>query len=167
MSSKASTPSPKPKDSKISQPEEIVGTAPAPMKLAAVVAIIEGAVAIGYGAYFAITQARMGVDETLVESDTAAFAFVGLGTALFILAVFGPMIYGAVNILRGRTWGRSLMVFINVLLLGISIYMFTGGATTLGAVTLLAGLLVLGCALHPASTSWASAEFDARRARQS
>ena len=144
----------------------VVGTVPAPMKVAAIVAILEGVVAIAGGVYFAITQAQMGTDETLVESDTPAFAFVGVGTAIFVLLVFGPMLAGAVGILRGHTWGRSLIVFLNVLLLGISVYMFSGGATTLGVITLFAGLLALGCALHPASTSWATASFDERRARQ-
>lgn len=136
------------------------------MKLSAVVAAIEALAAIGYGIYFAVTQARTGTDETLVESETAAFAFVGVGTALFILAAFGPMLYGAINILRGGQWGRSIIIFINVLLAGISIYMFRGGAPQLGAVTLLAAAIAIGCAAHPASTDWATANFDKRRARQ-
>lgn len=139
--------------------------APAPMKVAAAVAILEGIVAIGYGIFIAVNQARSGTDETLVESDTAAFAFVGIGTALFILATFGPMVYGAVNILRGRQWGRSIIVFINALLLGIAFYMFSGGAVALGAATLLAALIALGCSFHPASTDWATANFNARRAQ--
>ena len=108
----------------------------------------------------------MGADEALVESDTAAFAFVGVGTALFILAAFGPMVYGAINILRGGQWGRSIIVFINALLLGIAFFMFSGGAVALGVTTLIAALLALGCALHPASTDWATSNFDKRRARQ-
>lgn len=141
-------------------------SAPAPMKLAAIVAIIQGAIAVGYGAYFAVTQARAGANDELVESDTAAFAFVGVGTFVFILLAFGPMIYGGVNILRGNQWGRSIIVFINALLLGISFFMFSGGAIALGAVTLLSGLLALGCSLHPASIDWATSNFNKRRARQ-
>lgn len=140
--------------------------APAPMRFGATVAALQAVVAIGYGIYFAVTQARMGTDEQLVESDSAAFAFVGVGTALFILAAFGPMLYGAVNILRGNQWGRSIIIFINVLLLGVSFYMFTGGAIPLGAVTLLSAALTLGCAFHPASTQWATSNFNKRRARQ-
>lgn len=141
-------------------------SAPAPMKLAATVAILEGIAAIGYGISIAVNQARAGTDDKLVESETAAFAFVGVGTALFLLAAFGPMIYGAVNILRGNQWGRSIIVFMNVLLLGIAFYMFSGQATALGAMTLLAALITLGCSLHPASTAWATRNFNARRARQ-
>lgn len=162
MTSNASTPESKPTSTDL----PAAGTVPGPMKLAAIVAIIESLVAIGAGIYFAIAQAQMGTDEALVESDTPAFAFVGVGTAIFILLVFGPMLAGAVGILRGHTWGRSLIVFLNVLLLGISVYMFSGGATTFGVVTLFAGLVTLGCALHPASTGWATARFDERRARQ-
>lgn len=157
----SSTPSPQ------ETPDTLAPTsAPAPMKMSATVAIVEGVAAIGYGIYFAITQARMGADEALVESDTAAFAFVGVGTALFILAAFGPMLYGAINILRGGQWGRSIIVFINVLLLGITFFMFSGGAVALGVTTLIAAMLALGCALHPASTDWATSNFDKRRARQ-
>ena len=53
----------------------------------------------------------------------------------------------------------------NVLLLGIAFYMFLGGATLLGTVTLLAAAITLVCALHPVSTEWATAAFDARRGK--
>ena len=137
--------------------------APAPMKAAAVMAVLEGIVAIGYGIYLAVKQVTTGADESLVQSDTSAFALVGVGTALFILFTFGPMAFGGVNILRGNQWGRSIIVFMNVLLLGIAFYMFLGGATLLGAITLLTAAITLVCALHPASTDWATAAFDARR----
>lgn len=139
--------------------------APAPMKAAAVMAVLEGIVAIGYGIYLAFAQVTTGADESLVQSDTPAFALVGVGTALFILFTFGPMAYGGINILRGNQWGRSIIVFMNVLLLGIAFYMFLGGATLLGTVTLLAAAITLVCALHPVSTEWATAAFDARRGK--
>jgi len=139
--------------------------APAPMKAAAVMAVLEGIVAIGYGIYLAFAQVTTGADESLVQSDTSAFALVGVGTALFILFTFGPMAYGGINILRGNQWGRSIIVFMNVLLLGIAFYMFLGGATLLGTVTLLAAAITLVCALHPVSTEWATAAFDARRGK--
>ena len=88
-----------------------------------------------------------------------------MGTALFILFTFGPMAFGGINILRGNQWGRSIIVFMNVLLLGIAFYMFLGGATLLGTVTLLAAAITLVCALHPVSTEWATAAFDARRGK--
>lgn len=139
--------------------------APAPMKAAAVMAVLEGIVAIGYGMYLAFAQVTTGADESLVQSDTSAFALVGVGTALFILFTFGPMAFGGINILRGNQWGRSIIVFMNVLLLGIAFYMFLGGATLLGTVTLLAAAITLVCALHPVSTEWATAAFDARRGK--
>lgn len=139
--------------------------APAPMKAAAVMAVLEGIVAIGYGIYLAVAQVTTGADESLVQSDTSAFALVGVGTALFILFTFGPMAFGGINILRGNQWGRSIIVFMNVLLLGIAFYMFLGGATLLGTVTLLAAAITLVCALHPVSTEWATAAFDARRGK--
>lgn len=135
------------------------------MKISAVMAVVEGVIAIGYGIYLAVTQVRTGADESLVQSDTSAFAFVGIGTALFILLTFGPMAYGGINILRGNQWGRSIIVFMNALLIAIAFYMFSGGATLLGAVTLLAAAVTLGCALHPQSTAWATAAFDARRGK--
>lgn len=141
------------------------GEAPAPMKAAAVMAVLEGIVAIGYGIYLAVEQVRTGADENLVQSDTSAFAFVGIGTALFILLTFGPMAYGGINILRGNQWGRSIIVFMNALMAAIAFYMFSGGATLLGAVTLLSAVITLICALHPASTAWATAAFDARRGK--
>ena len=139
--------------------------APAPMKAAAVMAVLEGIVAIGYGIYLAFAQVTTGADESLVQSDTSAFALVGVGTALFILFTFGPMAFGGINILRGNQWGRSIIVFMNVLLLGIAFYMFLGGATLLGTVTLLAAAITLVCALHPVSTEWVTAAFDARRGK--
>lgn len=139
--------------------------APAPMKAAAVMAVFEGVVAIGYGIYLAVKQVSTGADENLVQSDTSAFAFVGIGTALFILLTFGPMVYGGINILRGNQWGRSIIVFMNALMVAIAFYMFSGGAVGLGAVTLLAAAITLVCALHPVSTAWATAAFDARRGK--
>lgn len=135
------------------------------MKAAALMAVLEGIVAIGYGIYLAVKQVSTGADENLVHSDTSAFAFVGVGTALFILLTFGPMAYGGINILRGNQWGRSIIVFMNALMVAIAFYMFAGGAIWLGVVTLLAAAITLFCALHPASTAWATAAFDARRGR--
>lgn len=161
-----STNAPEPKKN-LPSPEAARATAEAPalMKVAAVMAVLEGIVAIGYGIYLAVEQVTTGADESLVQSDTSAFALVGVGTALFILCTFGPMAYGGINILRGNQWGRSIIVFMNVLLLGIAFYMFSGGATLLGAVTLLAAAITLVCALHPVSTEWATAAFDARRGK--
>lgn len=157
---------PEPKKN-LPSPETARATAEAPalMKAAAVMAVLEGIVAIGYGIYLAYVQITNGADESLVQSETSAFALVGVGTALFILCTFGPMAYGGINILRGNQWGRSIIVFMNVLLLGIAFYMFMGGATSIGVITLLAAAITLVCALHPVSTQWATAAFDARRGK--
>ncbi|MBG6123172.1 hypothetical protein [Corynebacterium aquatimens] len=139
--------------------------APIAMKVAAVAAIIQSVAVIGYGVYSAVETARGG-GESSIESTTGAADFVGYGTAVFIIAVFGFVIYAAVNILRGRQWGRTLIIYINIILLGVAFFMFQGGAAQLGAVTVASVIVVLVAALHPKSRHWAESNFVAKREAQ-
>ena len=73
---------PEPKKN-LPSPEAARATAEAPalMKAAAVMAVLEGIVAIGYGIYLAYVQITNGADESLVQSETSAFALVGVFAA--------------------------------------------------------------------------------------
>lgn len=135
------------------------------MKAAAIVVIIQSLAVIGYGIYSAVQTAR-GAENSSLESTTGAADFVGYGTALFIVIIFGFVIYAATNILRGKQWGRTLIIYINFIMLGIAFYMFQGGAIYLGIVTVVSVVMVMLGALHPASREWAEDNFAARRAAQ-
>lgn len=131
---------------------------PAPLRFAAIVALLQSVAAIVYGITLAVRDLQGEEDPTIV-SDSANAQFIGLGTAVYIWIVFGIVAAGAIALLRGATWGRGLLVFMQILLFAVVFFMFKGGAILLGIVTGLSVLFILGGTLHPQSTAWMATRY--------
>lgn len=132
---------------------------PGVLKFGSLVSVLQGAVAIVIGIFLIVEDFRtMGQEDSLV-SESGATNWVGTGTAVFIFIVFGAAIAGTVNILRGRTWGRGPIVLLQILLLFVAFYMFSGGQPAAGAAVGLSALLILVGVLHPKANEWFSTVY--------
>lgn len=131
---------------------------PAPLRWAAIIALIQAAGALVYAGLQVYWEAT-GVEHESVQSASQNTEYVGYGTAVFILIVFGAMGAGAISLLRGRMWGRGLIVFMQIILLGVSYFMFSGGAVVLGTATALSAVIALVMLFNPASTHWIAQRY--------
>lgn len=134
---------------------------PSVITFGAAVVLVQCLVIFGYSIWLIVTNLRGNSGSTL-ESASAAVDFVGVGTAVFLLIVFGFIAYHAVRTVTGRPSGRGAIVLIEAILLGVAVYMFSGGAVVLGAVTAVSALLALLGAFHPAAVEYWAARWEIR-----
>lgn len=133
-------------------------TAPSTLRIGALVAVIQSLVAFGIGIYLIISDFTSDAAPTL-ESEAAAANWIGTGTAVFMFIIFGTVLAGALSLLRGKHWGRSPVVMIEVLLLPVAWYMLSEGLILPGVVVALSAVAGLVCVLHPRSTKWVAANY--------
>ena len=114
-----------------SRPPQLVG--------AAVLAVLEGLVALGFGVV-EILQVRL------------FRAVVGVGVALFMVGFAVLLLAAARALVRGRRWSRAPVVVVQLIMLPVG-WSFRGGQTTPVAVAMIiVALLTLVLILHPRST---------------
>ena len=114
-------------------------TRPAHLTAAAVLALLEGLVALGFGVaeIFEVRLFR---------------AVVGVGVALFMIAFAVLLGAAARALLRLRRWARAPVVVVQLIMLPVG-WSFRGGQTEGVAVAMIAvALLTLVLVLHPRST---------------
>lgn len=116
--------------------------APRTVLIAAAIAVIQSLAVIAVGIALALRDIR-GVVNNSVVSDTSAAAHIGLGTAIFIFIVFGFVIAGSIGMIRGARWGRGAVVLVEFILAASAFQMMSGGALSLGLVTLASAATVL------------------------
>lgn len=111
---------------------------PAPLKIAAVLVVVEGLALVVYGVL------------ELAHLSTGRMA-MGLTSAGFMLLYAAGLGLCAWFLLRGQSWARSPIVLAQLIQLGVA-WSFRGGETTIVAVVLaLVALGVLVGIMHPAS----------------
>ncbi|WP_342319182.1 hypothetical protein [Corynebacterium mayonis] len=136
---------------------------PAPLRFAVVVVLAQCVALLLYAGWLAVNNLR-GVADSSVESESAAADYVGLGTAFFIIIIFGFVAYSAQRIFRGRATSSGAIVLIEMILGGVAFYMFGGGAILLGVLTLVSVVAVLSGIFHPVSWEYARSHYAAQRA---
>lgn len=133
-------------------------TVPTTIRLGAGAALLQVLVAFGTAFYLIYADLTSDVSDT-IESDAAAAQWIGTGTAIFIFILFGVVLAGAVNLLRGGNWGRSPIVMMGVLLLPVAWYMMSEGMVLAGIGTGILAAAALVFMLHPRSTEWIAANY--------
>lgn len=133
---------------------------PAQIRWAGIIAIVQSVIALAF-AGFLILRDITGAEERSLVSDSANIAWVGTGTAIFIAIIFGTVIFGAVSMIRGRKWGQGPIVLLEIILLGVAYFMFTGGAWLMGVITALSALAALAFLFNRSSFEWAEASYRA------
>lgn len=148
-------------DHSIDRAEAAAARVPAVITFGAAVVLVQCLAIFGYSIWLIATNLRGTAGSTL-ESASAAADFVGIGTAVFLLIVFGFVAFHAVRTLTGRPSGRGAIVLIEGILLGVAVYMFSGGAIVLGVVTAVSAILALVGAFHPAAVDYWAARWELR-----
>lgn len=131
---------------------------PSQIRWASLIAILQSLVGIGYAGIL-VYREIVGAEDPSLVSESANVSWVGYGTAIFFLIIFGTVLAGAVSLLRGRKWGRGPMAMFNIILLPISYYMFSEGLVLFGFVTVVSAILVLVMLFNPRSVEWAAARY--------
>ncbi|QPK83715.1 hypothetical protein G7Y29_02630 [Corynebacterium qintianiae] len=143
--------------------ETAAAIVPAIVKFGAAVVLVQCLALFGYAIWLIVTNLR-GATASSLESDSAATDFVGIGTAVFLLVVFGFVAFHAARTLAGQPSGRGAIVLIEGILLGVAVYMFSGGAILLGIVTAVSALLALVGVFHPTAVEYWAARYEIRMA---
>lgn len=141
-----------------------LGTVPAIMRFSAFVVLVQCAAIFIYVATLIVSQFT---DHTsTLESESAAASYVNIGTAVFLLIIFGFVGYAAVSTLKGTPRATGAVVLVEAILAGVAVYMFRGGAPLLGVATLASALLALVGIFHPATRDYNEARYELRKARR-
>lgn len=140
------------------------GTVPALMRFSAIVVLVQCAAIVVYVASLIISQFTE--HTSTLESQSPAANYVNIGTALFLLIIFGYVGFAAVSTLRGNPRAIGAVVLVEAILAGVAIYMFRGGIPLLGAATLASAALALIGIFHPASREFNEARYAQRKARR-
>lgn len=145
--------------------ERLSATVPPLMRFGAVIVLVQCLAIFVYAGSLIYNQLTGAGDSTL-ESDSSAVHYVSLGTAIFLLIIFGFIAFVAVSTLRGKPRSTGAIVLIEAILTGVAFYMFSGGAILLGIATLLSTVLVLYTVFHPESARYNEARYELRKAQR-
>ncbi len=129
---------------------------PAPIRWAGIIAIVQSTIVLVF-AVLLVARDIMGAREADLISDSANINWVGTGTAVFLGLIFGAAIFAAIWMMRGHQWGRGLVIYLEIITLGLSYFMFTGGLWPVGILTAASALAGLYFLFNRRSLEWAEA----------
>ena len=129
---------------------------PAPIRWAGIIAIVQSAIVLAFAGLL-VARDIMGAREADLISDSANINWVGTGTAVFLGLIFGAAIFAAVWMMRGHQWGRGLVIYLEIITLGLAYFMFTGGVALAGVITALSAVAALFFLFNRSSLEWAEA----------
>lgn len=129
---------------------------PAPIRWAGLIAIVQSVIILAFASVLVYRDVTGHVEEDLI-SDSANINWVGTGTAVFLWIIFGAAVFAAIWMMRGHQWGRGLIVFLEIIILGLSWFMFSAGVWWAGLLTAASALAALVFLFHRRSLEWAEA----------
>ena len=129
---------------------------PQPIRWAGLIAIVQSVIILAFATVGIVRDLMGHVEEDLV-SDSANINWVGTGTAVFLWIIFGAAIFAAIWMMLGHQWGRGLIVFLQIIILGLAYFMFSGGAWLAGLLTGLSAIAALVLLFNRRSIEWAEA----------
>lgn len=101
---------------------------PTPVRVAGWISAAQGLLGVGVAVALSIRAAGGHREETVVIS--------GFGTAVWFLILGGGLLAAGIGLLRGRRWGRGLVVIAELLLLFVAWYVGVGSKQYLAGVVL-------------------------------
>ncbi|BAU95155.1 hypothetical protein N24_0893 [Corynebacterium suranareeae] len=132
---------------------------PASIRWGGIVALIQSTIGLVYAFFLIYREATGETDPSIVYEADGANTWVGYGTAAFFIIVFGTVIAGAINMMRGHRWGRGAVVMLNIILLPAAYYMFIEGRLSWAIITGISAIFVLGALFNKRAVLWANEEF--------
>ena len=127
---------------------------PAVVRWAAIIAIIQSAIGLGFAIILIVREAAGQTDPNLVYESAHANRWVGYGTAVFFIIIFGAVAAGT-----ARRWGRGPVIMLELFLLVAATYMFNAQQYLLALATAASALLGLGLLFNPRAISWAAQHY--------
>ncbi|MDR3660037.1 MAG: hypothetical protein P4L86_06465 [Mycobacterium sp.] len=119
---------------------------PQSVRYAGYLVAAEGVVGL-IGAVVFVVRGLAGADQHIVS---------GYGNALWLVLICGAVLAGGWALITGRRWGRGIGVFANLLLLGVTWYVFESGQLQYAVLVGLAALVTLGLLFSPSAVQWIS-----------
>lgn len=141
----------------MSSPESLP---PRLIRWAGLIAIIQSLVGVGYAVLLLARQALGYRDPSFIAPEGTTTQWVGAGTGIFLLIIFGVVIWAAVRMNRGFRWGRGPVAMLEMIFIPISYYMFSGHAYVLAAITGLSAIVALVLLFHPTSVKWVAERYE-------
>lgn len=118
--------------------QALSGPAPLPLRIAALVVLLEGLVTFGYG----VSEVLHLNTDRLVMGATTALFFLGYGAGLVACAWFLAQV---------NSWARGPVLFTQLVCLGLAWNFRTGETTWIAVLLAIAGGVTLVGLLHPQS----------------
>lgn len=134
---------------------------PATVRYAGFLAMAQSALGLGYAALLIVREMTGHGSDGVVKEDGGAVNMVGLGTALYFIVIFGAVLAGAINMNRGRRWGRGPVAMLELFLLAVAFYMYSAGQIWWAVAAALTGLIGLGLLFNAKALAWATATHNA------
>ncbi|MBO0856156.1 MAG: hypothetical protein J2P18_20595 [Nocardia sp.] len=124
--------------------------APGTVRAAGLVAALEGLA----GVIIAIVLVVQGLT---AHHGNAASAY---GTAAWFAILAGAILAAGIGLLRGKRWGRAIVVIAGILLLPVAWYMFRSHRLELAVPVAVLAIVTLGLIFAPPSLRWFAAAYD-------
>ncbi|WP_227983905.1 hypothetical protein [Nocardia spumae] len=125
-------------------PGEAAETTPGTVRAAGALAALEGLI----GVIIAIVLVVQGHDRS------------AYGTAAWFVILAGAVLAAGIGLLRGKRWGRAIVVIAQILLLPAAWYMLSSHRLELGIPVGLLALVTLGLIFSPPSVRWMAEAYD-------
>lgn len=132
---------------------------PPTIRWGGIIALIQSGIGLAY-AFFLIYRELTGQkDQSIVYESAEANTWVGYGTAGFFLIIFGAVFAGAINMMRGKKWGRGPVIMLNMIFLPVAYYMFSEGRYSWAAVVAVSAVICLAMLFNARSVNWAANQY--------
>ncbi|WP_132470933.1 hypothetical protein [Rhodococcus sp. SMB37] len=124
---------------------------PSTVRIAGILVVLEGVVAMGFAVY-SIFRAASGEHDQSVTN--------GYGFALWLALLFGGVLAAGIALLRGARWGRAVAVVAQILLLPVVWSLLTDShQPVLGALMAVIVVPALVLLFAPATTGWLAQDY--------
>lgn len=133
---------------------------PATVRYAGFLAMAQSAAGLGYAAFLLVREVTGHGADGVVRDGGGSAGMVGLGTAVFFVIIFGAVFAGAVNMNRGRRWGRGPVAMLEMFSLVMAYYLWSADQVVWAIVVGLTGIAGLAMLFNPAALQWATAAHE-------
>lgn len=132
---------------------------PPTVRWAGIIALIQSGVGLAYAVFLIYRELTGQEDPSIVYESAEANTAVGYGTAAFFFIIFGTVVAAAVNMMRGRKWGRGAIVFLNIILLPVAYYMFSEGRILWAVIVAVSAIACIALLFNPRSLRWVESQY--------
>lgn len=132
---------------------------PPTIRWGGIIALIQSGIGLAY-AFFLIYREMTGQeDPSIVYASAEANTWVGYGTAGFFIIIFGTVFAGALNMMRGRKWGRGPIIMLNIIFFPVAYYMFSEGRYLWAAIVAFSAVACMAMLFNARSVHWMDEQY--------